>query len=87
MESPIEQEESVFSKSESWEKGGRYGFGFPGSVNHNGSHFIMHYVAGGGRLGVAFSVDGFQWTKQHMQPEKVACARSVMLERMSCPVS
>ena len=29
-----------------FEAQGRYGFGYPGSVNHNGTHFIMHYIAG-----------------------------------------
>ena len=60
-------------------RAGRYGFGYPGSVNHNGTHFLMHYIAGPARregigkaatsfgaIAVAVSVDGLHWT--HKRP-------------------
>ena len=65
--------------TEHYEFNGRYGFGYPGSVNHNGTHFVMHYVAGQkvvakgrsakhtvGHMAVAVSVDGFTWQKQRL---------------------
>ena len=74
LHEPLEHAAPVMEASKPFESNGKYGFGFPGSVNHNGTHFIMHYVAGQkydrelnrrvGRIGVAFSVDGFDWTRR-----------------------
>ena len=66
----------VMTSSHKFEVQGRYGFGYPGSVHHNGTHFIMHYIAGQahetprlkhghgkyGSMAVAVSGDGFDWS-------------------------
>ena len=74
LHTPFEHPTPVMEASETFEANGRYGFGFPGSVNHNGTHFVMHYIAGQrydhslqrrvGRIGVAVSVDGFKWKRR-----------------------
>ena len=74
LEDPV-SEDMVLKKTENWEHTERYGFGFPGSVNHNGTHFIMHYIGGRGKkefqnigyLGVATSIDGRSWIKTRLE--------------------
>ena len=50
LASPEYHPEAVMSAAdERFEAHGRYGFGYPGSVHHNGTHFVMHYIAGRAR--------------------------------------
>ena len=46
LKRPVEHGKPVLSASQPWEHNGEFGFGFPGSVNHNGTHFLMHYIPG-----------------------------------------
>ena len=79
LNKPLEHPSPVMEATEHYEFNGQYGFGYPGSVNHNGTHFVMHYVAGQkvvakgrsakhtvGHMAVAVSVDGFTWQKQRL---------------------
>jgi len=67
LEEAIEEEHEVLRRSETWES---KSWGFPGSANHNGTHFVLHYTASrpldGGmpHLAVATSADGANWQKQ-----------------------
>jgi len=68
---PIEVENPIIQISERWEG---EGLGFPGSINHNGSHFILHYRTNfsselswnsiQNSMGVATSKNGSNWQKQ-----------------------
>jgi len=74
MEEPIDLGVDILRRDKKWEGSG---LGFPGSINHNGSHFVMHYrlkFSGGSccwfgktitnSVGFASSIDGVHWHKE-----------------------
>eukprot|EP00927_Polykrikos_kofoidii_P032522 TRINITY_DN27686_c0_g1_i1.p1 TRINITY_DN27686_c0_g1~~TRINITY_DN27686_c0_g1_i1.p1 ORF type:complete len:874 (-),score=134.42 TRINITY_DN27686_c0_g1_i1:60-2681(-) len=69
LEAPQVYPQEVLGKTEEWEDDT---MGFPGSVNHNGSHFLMHYssarITPGARVRLALAVsnNGFNWRKQSL---------------------
>merc|ERR1740121_2717598 len=74
LETPIELTHPVIdsAKPERWEA---YRLGYPGSINHNGTHFIMHYAATTSdqidtivnKVSIAISRDGVKWKRKQLR--------------------